>query len=101
MSGLEPLRNYFYWAPHCFDIPICAALRSIFDALDRIDALSDRFGKLTAGLDKLNALQPQLMARSSRTTRLPPRCRTRLPSDGRVRRTTADAQKLFLTDSLP
>jgi RND superfamily putative drug exporter len=48
--------------PHCFDIPVCAALRSIFDALDRIDALSDRFGKVTASLDKLNTLQPQLMA---------------------------------------
>ena len=24
----RPLRNYFYWEPHCFDIPVCAALRS-------------------------------------------------------------------------
>jgi RND superfamily putative drug exporter len=62
MSGLRPLRNYFYWEEHCFDIPVCAALRSIFDTLDGIDALSDRFGKVTASLDKLNALQPQLMA---------------------------------------
>ena len=21
----RPLRNYFYWEPHCFDIPLCAA----------------------------------------------------------------------------
>jgi putative drug exporter of the RND superfamily len=34
----RPLRNYFYWEPHCFDIPVCAALRSIFDGLDGIDA---------------------------------------------------------------
>ena len=58
----RPLRNYFYWEPHCFDIPICWALRSIFEALDGIDALTDQFGQITASLDKLNALQPQLLA---------------------------------------
>ena len=58
----RPLRNYFYWEPHCFDIPICAALRSIFDALDGIDALSDQFRNITASLDNLDALQPKLLA---------------------------------------
>jgi RND superfamily putative drug exporter len=58
----RPLRNYFYWEPHCFDIPSCAALRSVFDALDGISALSDQFGNITASLDKLDALQPQLVA---------------------------------------
>jgi RND superfamily putative drug exporter len=58
----RPLRNYFYWEPHCFDIPVCAALRSIFDALDGVDKLSDQFGQVTASLNKLNALQPQLLA---------------------------------------
>jgi RND superfamily putative drug exporter len=58
----RPLRNYFYWEPHCFDIPICAALRSVFDALDGIDALTDQFGSITTSLDKLNALQPKLLA---------------------------------------
>ncbi|MBX7431908.1 MMPL family transporter [Mycobacterium sp. Y57] len=57
----RPLRAYFYWEPHCFDIPICWALRSIFDALDGIDALTDHFGEVTASLDKLNELQPQLL----------------------------------------
>ncbi len=58
----RPLRNYFYWEPHCFDIPACAALRSVFDAIDGISALSDQFGQITASLDKLDALQPQLVA---------------------------------------
>lgn len=58
----RPLRSYFYWEPHCFDIPSCAALRSVFDTLDGIDQLSDKFGQITASLDKLNALQPQLLA---------------------------------------
>ena len=24
----RPLRNYLYWEPHCFDIPICWSLQS-------------------------------------------------------------------------
>ena len=58
----RPMRNYFYWEPHCFDIPVCAAMRSVFDALDGVDALTDQFGRVTESLDKLNALQPQLLA---------------------------------------
>ncbi|TMS50096.1 RND family transporter [Mycobacterium sp. DBP42] len=58
----RPIRNYFYWEPHCFDIPMCSALRSVFDALDGIDALTEHFGDVTESLDKLNNLQPQLLA---------------------------------------
>ncbi len=54
----RPLRNYFYWEPHCFDIPMCHSLRSIFDALDGIDALSDKFGNMAADLDKMDQLMP-------------------------------------------
>ncbi|OBJ44825.1 hypothetical protein A5630_15585 [Mycolicibacterium mucogenicum] len=58
----RPLRSYFYWEPHCFDIPSCHALRSVFDAIDGIGQLSDKFGSVTASLDKLEALQPKLNA---------------------------------------
>ncbi|MEC9326183.1 MAG: MMPL family transporter [Actinomycetota bacterium] len=58
----RPIRNYFYWEPHCFDIPMCAALRSVFDSIDGISNLSDQFASITASLDKLDALQPQLLA---------------------------------------
>ena len=58
----RPLRNYFYWEPHCFDIPMCAALRSVFDSIDGISQLADQFAVITASLDKLDALQPQLLA---------------------------------------
>ena len=59
---LRPLRNYFYWEPHCFDIPVCWALRSIFDAIDGINSLTEQFGKVTTSIDKLDALQPKLLA---------------------------------------
>ena len=58
----RPIRSYFYWEKHCYDIPVCFALRSIFDALDGIDQLADQFANITASLDKLDALQPQLLA---------------------------------------
>src|SRR5258707_2052513 len=57
----RPLRNYFYWEPHCFDIPICWALRSLFDALDGIDALTDQLANVTSSLDKLDSIQPKLL----------------------------------------
>lgn len=59
---LRPLRNYFYWEPHCFNIPVCWALRSIFDAIDGINSLTEQFGEITASLDKLTELQPKLLA---------------------------------------
>jgi putative drug exporter of the RND superfamily len=58
----RPLRNYFYWEPHCFDIPACAALRSLFDALDGIDALTDQLADVAGSIAKLDALQPKLLA---------------------------------------
>jgi RND superfamily putative drug exporter len=58
----RPLRNYFYWEPHCYDIPVCAALRSIFDALDGIDDLTDQLNDVAGSIAKLDALQPKLLA---------------------------------------
>lgn len=57
----RPVRNYFYWEPHCFDIPVCWAIRSVFDALDGLDALTDQLGNVTKSLDKLTALQPEIL----------------------------------------
>ncbi|MFP1153118.1 RND family transporter [Mycobacterium sherrisii] len=59
---LRPLRSYFYWEKHCYDIPACFAFRSTFEALDTTDQLTEKFENLTATLDKLDALQPQLVA---------------------------------------
>jgi RND superfamily putative drug exporter len=58
----RPIRSYFYWEKHCYDIPACWAIRSVLDALDGIDQLTEKFENLTATLDKLDALQPKLVA---------------------------------------
>ncbi|MFM9034467.1 MAG: RND family transporter [Mycobacterium sp.] len=57
---LRPMRNYFYWEPHCFDIPVCFAIRSVFDTLDGMDAVSDDVQALLPSLDRLDALTAQL-----------------------------------------
>ncbi len=57
----RPIRSYFYWERHCYDVPVCWALRSLFDALDGIDAVSDNIEKLSANLDKLDQIQPRLV----------------------------------------
>ena len=38
----RPVRSYFYWEKHCFDIPMCWSLRSIFDAIDGIDQIDEK-----------------------------------------------------------
>ncbi|SBS75662.1 putative membrane protein mmpL9 [uncultured Mycobacterium sp.] len=58
----RPMRNYFYWEPHCFDIPLCAAARSLFDSLDGIDQVTDKTEGVQGNTDQLAALAPQLTA---------------------------------------
>jgi putative drug exporter of the RND superfamily len=58
----RPLRSFFYWDPHCYDIPMCAAIRSLFDSIDGIDALTDATGAVQANTDQLADLAPQLTA---------------------------------------
>ena len=62
----RPVRSYFYWEKHCYDIPACSAFRNVFNAIDGIDQLSEQFTTLTASLDKLDAGQQKLV------TLLPP-----------------------------
>jgi putative drug exporter of the RND superfamily len=56
----RPLRSYFYWERHCADIPACWALRSVFDATDGFDKLSDNTKALAAAMDALDGLTPQI-----------------------------------------
>ncbi|WP_343600064.1 RND family transporter [Mycobacterium sp.] len=57
----RPLRSYFYWDKHCFDIPICFSFRSVFDSLDVIDKLDEKFHQLANDFDSIDTIQPQLM----------------------------------------
>ena len=52
---LRPLKNYFYWEPHCFDIPLCWAFRSLFDALDGIDSLDAQIANAVTSLEAIDS----------------------------------------------
>jgi putative drug exporter of the RND superfamily len=58
----RPIRSYFYWEKHCVNIPICWSLKSIFEAVDGIDDLSNKMEDLIKDLDQMDVLMPQLVA---------------------------------------
>lgn len=58
----RPLRNYFYWEQHCTDIPVCAATRSVFDAIDNVDTFSSNMATLGTDMDSTVAVLPQMRA---------------------------------------
>jgi RND superfamily putative drug exporter len=57
----RPVKSYFYWERHCFDIPICWAFRSLFDALDNIDKLADDITDAKTSLEALDKILPQVI----------------------------------------
>jgi len=57
----RPIRSYFYWEKHCYDIPICFSLRSIFDIFDGVDAVTDKLHDLLKDLDTIDVLLPQML----------------------------------------
>jgi putative drug exporter of the RND superfamily len=58
----RPIRSYFYWERHCFDIPICWSIRQIFDALDGVDQITDKLNTLVGDIKDLDRLMPQMIA---------------------------------------
>jgi RND superfamily putative drug exporter len=58
----RPIRNYLYWEQHCYDIPVCWSLRSVFDTLDGVDTTTDDVQALLPDLERLDSLMPQLLA---------------------------------------
>ena len=58
----RPIRSYLYWERHCFDIPVCWSLRSVFDGLDGIDTMTDDIQSLLPIMDHLDTLMPQMVA---------------------------------------
>ncbi|WP_261862608.1 RND family transporter, partial [Mycobacterium montefiorense] len=58
----RPIGSYFYWEKHCFDIPICWAIRSVFDVFDNVDQLSEKLKDLAKDMGVLTVLLPQMRA---------------------------------------
>ena len=58
----RPVRSYFYWERHCFDIPLCWSFRSIFDTADGVDQMDEKLGNLVGDVHALDRLIPELIA---------------------------------------
>ncbi len=58
----RPMRSYFYADQHCYNIPICWAIRSAYNATDGVDKLSEKLGELTKDVDSVDTVVPQLVA---------------------------------------
>lgn len=57
----RPIKSYFYWERHCFDIPVCWAFRSVFDALDNIDKLAEDINAAKASIEAIDRIVPQII----------------------------------------
>jgi RND superfamily putative drug exporter len=63
----RPIRNYLYWEPHCYNIPLCFSIRSVFDALDSVDQIAEKMHQLESNLEDFVTLLPELLAQLPRT----------------------------------
>ncbi len=45
-DAVRPIRNYFYWEPHCLNITVCEGIRAAFDATDGVSKFSDNMAAL-------------------------------------------------------
>ncbi|WP_445165873.1 MMPL/RND family transporter [Mycolicibacterium sp. Dal123E01] len=57
----RPIRNYLYWEPHCYDIPLCWSTRSVFDTIDGVDTMVDDIQELLPDMHRLDAMMPQMI----------------------------------------
>ncbi|WP_207546062.1 RND family transporter [Mycobacterium intracellulare] len=57
----RPFRGYLYWEQHCYDIPVCWAARSVFEAIDGVDKFSDKMKALLNDVTNLDQILPQMM----------------------------------------
>ncbi|WP_205781626.1 RND family transporter [Mycobacterium alsense] len=57
----RPVKSYFYWERHCFNIPICWAFRSLFDGLDNIDHLAADIVDAKTSLEAVDRILPQVI----------------------------------------
>ena len=57
----RPIKAYFYWERHCFDVPICWTFRSVFDTLDHIDKLAEDITAAKTSLEAIDKIIPQII----------------------------------------
>lgn len=59
---IRPIRAYFQWEPHCYDIPICFSIRSAFELLDGVDEASEQMDLMLAEMSPFDVVMPKVVA---------------------------------------
>lgn len=63
----RPIKSYFYWEKHCFDIPLCWAFRSLWDTIDHIDHLAEDINQARISLTEVDKAFPQIIVQLKAT----------------------------------
>jgi putative drug exporter of the RND superfamily len=63
----RPIKSYFYWDRHCFDVPVCWTFRSVFDTLDHIDKLAEDIKFARISLEEVDKAFPEIIAQLKAT----------------------------------
>jgi putative drug exporter of the RND superfamily len=58
----RPIRAYWYWDKHCFDVPACWAIRGLWDTLDGFDKLAEKFHTLSDDIGRTAAATHEMLA---------------------------------------
>jgi putative drug exporter of the RND superfamily len=58
----RPIRSYYYWEQHCYNIPVCWATRQLYNSMDSVDKLSEKLDELVPDLNNIDTVVPQLVA---------------------------------------
>lgn len=58
---MRPIRSYFFWEPHCYDVPVCWAFRSLWEMMDSVDKLAENIKNAVSSLEVVDTLLPQLV----------------------------------------
>ncbi len=58
----RPLRGYLYWEQHCYNIPVCWATKSVFEAIDGVDKFSENMSTLIKDVNNIDEIMPQMLA---------------------------------------
>ncbi|MCT7662071.1 MMPL/RND family transporter [Mycobacterium deserti] len=72
----RPIRNYLYWEPHCYNIPVCWSMRSLFESIDGLNMMTDQIQDLVPDLERLDALLPQFLSLMPETVKTMTNMRT-------------------------
>ncbi|OBI52838.1 hypothetical protein A5707_11950 [Mycobacterium kyorinense] len=56
----RPIKSFLFWEKHCTNIPLCYALRTVFEMVDGVDLAADNLKTLLGDLSQIEKILPQL-----------------------------------------